>query len=119
MGLTGACSNQQTRLTLADANLVRADLVALPGRSAPTAKVAPRPVAATAVIAEVLRTSGEPLGIADVLQRVEEMLGRSIKRASLKAALAEMAASESIPVRRVRRGRYESTPANDAKHTGL
>lgn len=108
MALSGACSNQQTRLTLADANRVRADLVALPGRSAPTARVAPRPVPATAVIAEVLRTSEEPLGIADVLQRVEQLLGRSIKQASLKAALAEMAASESIPVRRVRRGRYES-----------
>jgi hypothetical protein len=71
-------------------------------------------VPATAVIAEVLWTSDEPLGIADVLQRVEQMLGRSVKRSSLKASLAEMVASESIPVRRVRRGHYESTPARDA-----
>lgn len=71
----------------------------MPGRSALTAKVAPRPVSATVVIAAVLRTSDEPLGIADVLQRVEQMLGRSIKRGSLKSALAEMAASDASSVR--------------------
>ena len=109
MGLTGACSNQATGRALAEANRARVRLVALPGRSAPKPKVAQRPMPATEIIAEVLRASDEPLGIADVLERVEQILGRSVRRASLKAALAEMAASDASPVRRVSRGRYESS----------
>lgn len=114
VGLTGACSNQQTRLVLADANRVRADLVALPGRSGPTTKLAPRHEPATTGIIEVLRMSDGPLAIADVLQRVEQMLGRSVSRGSLKGSLSELAASTNRPVRRVSRGRYESTSPSDA-----
>jgi len=90
---------------LADADHVRAGLVARSGRSTPTRKVARRLMSATAVIVEVLRTSDEPLGIAEVLSRVEQSLERSVKRASLKASPAGMASSDASPVRRVGRGR--------------
>ncbi len=112
MGLTGACSNQWTRLVLADANRVRTDLVALSGRSGPMTKVAPRREPATTAIIEVLRVSDVPLAIADILQRVEQILGCSVNRASLKASLADMASANN-PIRRVSRGRYESKPPSD------
>lgn len=108
MGLTGTCSNR-TALVLADANRVRADLLALPGQAGPTTRVEPRPEPATRVIVEMLCTSDVPLGIGEVFQRAEQMLGRSVNRASLKAALAEVVSSENRPIRRVSRGRYEST----------
>ena len=62
----------------------------------------------------VLRMSDQPLAIADILPRVELMLGRRVKRASVKATLAEMAQSEAHAVRRITRGRYESHPSSDA-----
>jgi len=107
MELTGACSNQQTRLMLADANRIRADLVALPGRAGRTLTPVPRREPATTAISDVLRRSNRPLSIPEILQRVEQVLGRSLNRASLKAALSEMAASQNHPVRRVGRGRYD------------
>jgi hypothetical protein len=91
---------------LADANRIRADLVALPGRAGATLKLAPRREPATTAISDVLRMSNRPLSIPDILQRVEQVLGRSFHRPSLKAALSEMAASQNHPVRRVGRGRY-------------
>ena len=78
----------------------------LNGHSAPRAKVAPRPAPATAAIAAVLRVSNEPLSIVEIVAQVERMLGRPVKRASVKATLAEMAASDASPIRRVNRGRY-------------
>jgi hypothetical protein len=114
MGLTGACSNQEIRLMLADANRVRADLVALPGGRGPTMKVARRRELATTAIVEVLRSSVVPLTIGDVLRRVEQTLGRSVNPASLKAALSEMASSQKSPVRRVSRGHYDSPSLTDA-----
>jgi len=114
MGLTGACSNQQTRRVLAAANGVREDLVALPSPARPTLKILPRVEPATTAIIEVLGSSEVPLTIADVLRRVEQTLGRSVNSASLKATLSDMAASQKSPVRRVSRGYYESTSLTDA-----
>jgi len=109
MGLTGACSNQATWRVLAAANRVRKDLVVLPGPVGPTLKIAPRLAPTTTAIIEVLRSSDVPLTIPDVSRRVEQTLGRCVSRASVKAALSDMAAAQKSPVRRVSRGRYEST----------
>ena len=97
MALTGACSNQPARPRIAEANGIRAKLVATPGRVAPARKPSARLVPSTTAIAEVLRASDEPLGIADILLRVERALGRPVKRVSVKASLAEMAASPAHP----------------------
>jgi hypothetical protein len=109
MALTGACSNPAPRPKIAEANRVRAKLVAGTGRAAPASKLAPRQAPATAAIAEVLQANDGPLAIADIWHRVEQRLGRPVNRASVKAWLAEMAASERYAVKRVGRGRYVST----------
>jgi len=82
--------------------------VALPGRAGSTIRLAPRREPATTAISKVLRMSDRPLSIPEILQRVEHVLGRSLNRASIKASLSEMAASQGHPVRRVSRGRYGS-----------
>jgi hypothetical protein len=110
VGLTGACSNQPTSQLLADANRARAALVAQPGASSPTIRSFARPKPMQPMIVLVLQASDVPLAIAEVLKRVEQVLGRSVNRASLKAALSEMAISQNHPIRRVSRGCYESTP---------
>ena len=107
MGLTGACSNQPARPKIAEANGVRAKLVATPGRVTPASKPAPRSRPSTTAILEVLRLSTGPLAIEDIVERVEQRLGRSVKRVSVKASVAEMAASDQHRVQRVGRGRYE------------
>lgn len=43
---------------------------------------------ATTAIVAVLRKSDQPLADADIVPRVEQMLGRRVKRASVKATLA-------------------------------
>ena len=65
----------------------------------------------TAAVVDILRMSDTAMSIEDILQRAQQDLGRSINRASLKAALSEMASSESSPVRRASRGRYETASA--------
>ncbi len=105
MGLTGACSNQPTSLLLAEANRARAALVAQPGASSPRTIVS-RPKPMQPIIVLVLQASDVPLTIADIVQRVERVLGRSVHRPSVKAALSEMAGSTRSPVQRVSRGRY-------------
>jgi hypothetical protein len=108
VGLTGACSNQPARPKIDEANRVRAKLVAAHGCASPASKPAPRSAPSTTAIVEVLRLSDEPLAIKDIVERVEQCLGRSVKRVSVKASLAEMAASPAHPVQRVARGRYVS-----------
>lgn len=98
---------------LVDANRVRADLVALPGRRDPTMKVARRSKLATTAIIEVLRSSDVPLTIPEVSRRVEQTLGRAVNRASVKATLSDMASSQKSPVRRVRRGHYDAPSLTD------
>ena len=112
MGLTGACSNQTTCQRLARANRLRRELMSVSGRSAPRPKIAPRPAPATAAIVAVLCESDEPLSIVDILMRVEQVLGRSVRRVSVKATLAQMAASDASPVWRVDRGRYAIAAAS-------
>ena len=97
MGLTGACSNQPARPKIAEANRVRAKPVAAPGCAAPASQPAPRSRPSTTAIVEVLRLSGGPLAIEDIVERVEQRLGRTVKRVSVKASLAEMAASPAHP----------------------
>lgn len=111
MELTGACSNQRTRLVaLTDANQARASLVARAGRARPRPKVARRPARATDAIVAILAANDGPLALPAIAARVEEMLGRSVNRGSVKAALSEFAASGANPIQRVRRGRYEAKP---------
>lgn len=63
------------------------------------------------IIVLVLQASDMPLTIADIVQRVERVLGRSVHRPSVKAALSAMVGSEIASVRRVGRGRYIASPA--------
>jgi hypothetical protein len=97
---------------ITEANDVRVKLVAAAGRMGPVRRPAPRSRPSTTAIVEVLRLSDGPLAIEDIVERVEQRLGRSVKRVSVKASLAEMAASADHPVRRVGRGRYVSTDSN-------
>jgi hypothetical protein len=72
----------------------------------PSPTLAPRGKPATVAIANVLRLSDEPLQVAEIAERVEHAVGRPVKRVSIKATLAQFAADDRYPIRRVSRGRY-------------
>jgi hypothetical protein len=96
---------------LTDANRARAALVALPGAWSPAIRSFTRLEPMQPMIVLVLQASDVPLGITDVVLRVEQALERSVHRPSVKAALSEMAGLENSPVRRVSRGLYMASAA--------
>ena len=106
MALTGACSNLAPRPKIAEANGVRAELLARASDVSPRPTLSPRGIPTTVAIAEVLRLSAEPLQVGEIAERVEQAIGRPVKRVSIKATLAQFAADEQCPIRRVARGRY-------------